>query len=240
MQCGECGAEHLSAREVPEKGYEWLKPYTYHQDEDEFQQELEPLEEEETVGEAPDTEAPSQGLPRLLVSPAVAHVYQASIQADGRLESNRHDGISVHLLVPHHTGFLFCPCCNRRDLRRDLFRPVRLGAPFLLQTAIPIVLRHLTRDGKSASSLPFDGRRLSSFTDSRQGTARFAAKMQLETERDFVRSLLYHSIADRERPTDHQELDERRQKIIELAQVGKEKPTSAVLAKVLAEERANN
>ena len=102
-----------------------------------------------------------------------------------------------------------------------------------MQTAIPIVLRHLTPDGKSASSLPFDGRRLSSFTDSRQGTARFAAKMQLETERDFVRSLLYHSIADRERPTDHQELDERRQKIVELEQVVKEKPTSAVLAKVL-------
>ena len=60
-----------------------------HQDEDEFQQELEPLEEEETEGEAPDTEAPSQGLPRLLVSPAVAHVYQASIQATDA--SNRTD-----------------------------------------------------------------------------------------------------------------------------------------------------
>jgi hypothetical protein len=62
--------------------------------------------------------------------------------------------------------------------------------------------------------------------------------MQLETERGFVRSLLYHSVADRARPTDRHELDEWRQKIIELEQVIKEKPSSVVLPKMLAEERA--
>ena len=41
------------------------------------------------------------------------------------------------------------------------------------------------------------------FTDSRQGTARFAAKLQLETERNFVRSVLYHTVADRARPVDN-------------------------------------
>lgn len=113
-------------------------------------------------------------------------------------------------------SLLSCPCCNARDQQGQLFRPVRLGAPFLLQTAIPILLRHLPPYPKNASALPFDGRRLISFTDSRQGTARFAAKMQLETERDFVRSLLYHSVADRARQTDQQELAERQQRIIEL------------------------
>jgi hypothetical protein len=107
-----------------------------------------------------------------------------------------------------------------------------------LQTAIPIVLRHLPPYGKNTSALPFEGRRLISFTDSRQGTARFAAKMQLETERDFVRSLLYHSVTDRARPTDHQELAERRQKILELQRIVKEKPSSVVLTKMLADERA--
>ena len=78
-----------------------------------------------------------------------------------------------------------------------------------------------------------------SFTDSRQGTARFAAKMQLETERDFVRSLLYHSVADRARPTDCHELDTLRHEIIKLEQAIKAKPSlEALLANTLAEKRA--
>jgi ATP-dependent helicase YprA (DUF1998 family) len=43
VQCGECGAEYLSAGEAHEKGQEWLRPQEYNLDEDEFQQELEPL-----------------------------------------------------------------------------------------------------------------------------------------------------------------------------------------------------
>ncbi|MGH8865271.1 MAG: DEAD/DEAH box helicase, partial [Burkholderiales bacterium] len=51
LQCGECGAEYLSAVEVFEQGGEWLKPRLHRQDEDEFQQELEPLDsDEETEG----------------------------------------------------------------------------------------------------------------------------------------------------------------------------------------------
>jgi len=107
---------------------------------------------------------------------------------------------------------------SRTGSAGHLFRPVRLGAPFLLQTAIPIVLRHLPPYGTGASALPFNGRRLLSFTDSRQGTARFAAKMQLETERDFVRSLLYHSVADRARPTDRHEQEDLRHEITKLEQ----------------------
>jgi hypothetical protein len=116
---------------------------------------------------------------------------------------------------------------------------VRLGAPFLLQTALPIVLRHLPPYRTGAAALPFGGRRLISFTDSRQGTARFAAKIQLETERDFVRSMLYHSVADRARPTDPHAREEVRHEIAQLEQAIKEKPSLAgLLTKTLAEKRA--
>ena len=52
VQCGECSAEHLSAVEVMEKGRRLAEAASIPQDEDEFQQELEPLEEEEAEGEA--------------------------------------------------------------------------------------------------------------------------------------------------------------------------------------------
>jgi hypothetical protein len=75
-----------------------------------------------------------------------------------------------------------------------------------LQTAIPILLRHLPPK-QTKEALPSDGRRILSFTDSRQGTARIAVKLQIENERDYVRSLLYHAIADRKRPANPKEIE---------------------------------
>lgn len=196
VRCNECNAEHLSVQEVSEQGVEWLRPRLYAQDEDEFQQELEPLEEEDIEDELPVAPEPGRGLLRLLVSSTAAQAYSVRLRDDGRINWTQNEGIEVHLLGPER-NMLSCPCCNTRDRQGKLFHPVRLGAPFLLQTAIPTLLRHLPSYSTSTAILPFDGRRLISFTDSRQGTARFATKIQLETERDFVRSLLYHSVADR-------------------------------------------
>jgi hypothetical protein len=56
-------------------------------------------------------------------------------------------------------------------------------------------------------SRPLDGRRLITFTDSRQGTARVAAKLQQESERDYVRSLLYHHLAAAAKPADPAEIN---------------------------------
>lgn len=196
VQCGDCGAEHLSVLESSQQGIDRLNPNDIPQDEDEFQQELELLEESDPE-EEPYAELFGPGLPGLLVPPP--HGNQVALLQDGRLDWQRQEGVDVHLLGPGDDDQFRCPCCHAPNRLGQLFRPVRLSAPFLLQTAIPVLLRHLppmtTRD-----ALPFDGRRLLSFTDSRQGTARIAIKLQIETERDYVRSLLYHAIADCARP----------------------------------------
>ena len=245
VQCGECGAEHLSGEEVFEKGAEWLKPCLHAQDEDEFQQELEPLDAEDMEGEEPAPEESRSALRRLLVGPGATCSNPVGLQSDSRLDWDQNEGIRVSLLGPGDDklgpggdDILHCPCCNARDRDGNLFRPVRLGAPFLLQTAIPILLRHLPRYSASITDLPFEGRRLISFTDSRQGTARFAAKMRLETERDFVRSLLYHSVADRARPVDNQNLHDLEQEIDNLEQIIKENPSlESALADTLSGKR---
>ena len=238
VQCGECGAEYLVGEEVPKEGDEWLEPCLQDQDEDEFQQELESVDVED-MDEEPEVEEPHNRLRRLLVGPAVDGANPVGLQSNGRLDWNRNEGIRVHLLGPGSGQVLHCPCCGARDGIRNLFRPLRLGAPFLLQTAIPILLRHLPRYSTRPTDLPFDGRRLISFTDSRQGTARFAAKIRLETERDFVRSLLYHSVADRARPPERKNLAELRQREDALKQAIEHSPSSASsLADMLAETRA--
>jgi DEAD/DEAH box helicase domain-containing protein len=104
------------------------------------------------------------------------------------------DGVS--LLCEEHNGTRACPHCSPAGRKGpELIRPLRFGAPFILGNAAPILLEGV-EPAKAATGekLPSAGRRLLSFTDSRQGTARMAAKLQIESERNFVRSFVYHQV----------------------------------------------
>ncbi|MFD2185097.1 DEAD/DEAH box helicase [Rhodoplanes azumiensis] len=106
------------------------------------------------------------------------------------------------LLYEDYTGPRACPHCTptgRKD--HDLIRPLRFGAPFILGNAAPILLEGVEPAKTDAEErLPAAGRRLLSFTDSRQGTARMAAKLETESERNFVRSFIYHQVQASMRP----------------------------------------
>lgn len=109
---------------------------------------------------------------------------------------------ALALLYEDHIGPRACPHCTptpRKD--RDLIRPLRFGAPFILGNAAPILLEGVEpAKADGGEKLPAAGRRLLSFTDSRQGTARMAAKLETESERNFVRSFIYHQVQASMRP----------------------------------------
>lgn len=201
-QCGECSQELLTAEETSEQGVEWLRPCLSKQDEDEFQLELEPPDRAEMAESEEDQEAdgePPPARPRFLILRREG-VATAWLNQDGRLNWSPGSGVAIALGIPEAGDHQGCPTCGAvEDVRRALFRPPRIGAPFLLQTAIPALLERMPPfDGRADDpARPLDGRRLISFTDSRQGTARIAAKLQQEAERNYVRSLLYHEIAAR-------------------------------------------
>jgi ATP-dependent helicase YprA (DUF1998 family) len=100
-----------------------------------------------------------------------------------------------------------CPACGARERDgSDLIRPIRFGAPFILGGATPVLLAdaaipEAAGDPAVVEALgaapPSEGRQLLSFTDSRQGTARLSAKLQIASERNFVRSIIYHAVQDR-------------------------------------------
>ncbi len=78
-----------------------------------------------------------------------------------------------------------------------MFRDTRRGGPFFLRGIIPLLLEYTPPLEAGARSVPSLGRRLITFTDSRQGTARFALDAQLDAERNFTRSVVYHQLAAR-------------------------------------------
>lgn len=76
-------------------------------------------------------------------------------------------------------------------------RKAYLGAPFYVANVVPTVLEFCPdpmpddSEGKSPEELPGRGRKLITFTDSRQGTARMAVRMQQEAERSRLRGLVF-------------------------------------------------
>ncbi len=86
-----------------------------------------------------------------------------------------------------------CPCCGSSISGRSLLRPARIGTPFTLSTVIGTLLEFCPQDPEP-SGKPFQGRKLISFTDSRQGTARIAVKLQQDSERNRIRGLVYHRL----------------------------------------------
>ncbi|TXR53684.1 DEAD/DEAH box helicase [Reinekea thalattae] len=80
------------------------------------------------------------------------------------------------------------------------FRRALLGAPFYTTNAIPTVLEYCPdavkekKDDPGPNMLPARGRRLITFTDSRQGTAKMSIKMQQEAERSKLRGLVFERL----------------------------------------------
>jgi DEAD/DEAH box helicase domain-containing protein len=122
-------------------------------------------------------------------------------KAGWRVADQLADG-GLALRYEEHHGPRVCPHCNPTGRKGpELIRPLRFGAPFILGNAAPILLEGVeSARAEAGDRLPSAGRRLLSFTDSRQGTARMAAKLQIESERNFVRSFVYHHVQASMRP----------------------------------------
>jgi DEAD/DEAH box helicase domain-containing protein len=112
----------------------------------------------------------------------------------GALPDNRDTGIKVQ--ISREAGTHACPNCHAAPLSNGSkpIWPFRFGAPFLIQNATPTMLEGVAPHEPRDEELPADGRRLLSFTDSRQSTARFAANIETIAERGFVRAWVYHAV----------------------------------------------
>ncbi|WP_020561144.1 DEAD/DEAH box helicase [Thiofilum flexile] len=230
VQCSECGSEYLAAAEEFSKGQEWLRPRQSLQSEDEFQQELEVLDDDET--EPTSTQHTTAQLKRLLTSSYLS-TRTISLSSTNQVNSTDNENFTVYLTDDNNE----CPFCyTKRELYdTPLCRSIRVGAPFMLGTAIPTLLEPLS-PMKGNEPRPLDGRRLITFTDSRQGTARFAAKLQQDSERDYVRSLIYHTLAFKGSENNSTSaIKKLKSEILELESLSK---NSSIIKNILSEKKS--
>ncbi|QCG89137.1 DEAD/DEAH box helicase [Azospirillum sp. TSH100] len=187
--CTDCGAPVVVAEEAEDYS---IRQCQSAEDLDEFAQDVDPPTTESDDGDGGD-DTPAVALARrLIIDPAHPDARHAWLdRKESRLLGREApDALPIGLRDDDE-----CPACGcRKDASSaPLFRSARFGAPFLLGNAVPQLLEASPPRGGDAH-LPFDGRQLITFTDSRQGTARFAAKLQQDAERNFVRSAIYHAV----------------------------------------------
>lgn len=84
-----------------------------------------------------------------------------------------------------------CYFCDTESKYRKVIRGVYLGAPFYMSAAAPILLNYCPKDEKHSDSLPYQGRQMITFSDSRQGTAKITMKIRQDSERRSLRHVIY-------------------------------------------------
>jgi hypothetical protein len=180
-KCADCGTPYLTATDDTDR----LRPRRLPPDIDEF------AATSDTEAEVPDPEADTAEAPpaahytRLIAGAARPGLATLTIDRHtGAFAERAGEGLAIHA-TSRRAEAGACPACEAEGQ----LRPFRFGAPFLIGNAAPVMLDGVTGQ---AANLPGEGRRLLSFTDSRQGTARFAANIETLSERGYVRSLLYH------------------------------------------------
>ncbi|MCL4704087.1 DEAD/DEAH box helicase [bacterium] len=197
INCTQCGTEYLTAQEVHfEDGRYYLLPRKLDFDIDEFQLHLDDQEADEALEEETHPSSKKPGPSQRLIAPMptdridVLALTTREILAGGQ-------GIRVNLIPPEPSSDkLRCHKCDTVEHKEGkIFRFARLGMPFFLGDILPTLLEFTLPPDDEKRKSPFEGRRLLSFTDSRQGSARIAARLQQDADRNYVRSLLYHHLA---------------------------------------------
>ena len=217
--CSDCGQEYLAMEEELRDGGRFLRPRATEHDRDDFQQEFDRLYDPEDEDPDEDQETtPQKGFPRLAAvstpeTEVRIHAHTGEIVEDGKF--------SLGVVVPDGPDArLTCFRCSRRERHvGENFWPARVGAPFFLSVAIPCLLSHISERADSLGNRPFGGHRVITFSDSRQGTARFAVKSQIDAERSHVRSVLYHQVAASRPTPDNARLKELQGELTALEQI---------------------
>jgi len=206
LHCSDCGAVYLDAHEednlrlVPTGGIP-VPPSEQDDLEDEDVTADQDGAEESAEADVLQHTTESQAGTRILLYAGEAKdgsdAPQSYCQETGVPGNLSESSVTVVTAPRNEDGKLQCVDCHRSDrIEYPVIRPLRLGGEFYLRVAIPTLLEHAPPE-ETGDFRPSAGRQLLTFSDSRQGTARFALATQLQSERNWLRSLVYHTLGSK-------------------------------------------
>jgi len=195
VSCRSCGEPFLDAVEESR--------ILRSRDEDEREDDYARDSEEESASSSDEETVPSAapGIERLIAVRPLPHARPLHVDPhNGAIADQPSEGF-VALSCHDREEPEVCPACQTLATEKQprILWPFRFGAPAILSNASPVLLESTepsTPDPNAKHSAPAEGRQLLSFTDSRQGTARFSAKLQNAAERNHVRALIYFAAQD--------------------------------------------
>ncbi|MCG7870975.1 MAG: DEAD/DEAH box helicase [Candidatus Thiodiazotropha lotti] len=212
VSCNECNSIHLLGKETDD-GY--IHGVSESDDVDDFARELDPPDEEEK--QDINVEGDSSFDDRVVITAIPSDLTrQEALDGEGQRVPIGSDSFPINIYLAPPNGGIRCPTCETKErARNSLFMRKILGAPFQLATTLPTLLE-FSPPKRDKFEHPWDGRRMITFTDSRQGTARTAANLQLDAERTFLRSQVYHTLLAEESGGESEEVKKAREKLHEV------------------------
>jgi ATP-dependent helicase YprA (DUF1998 family) len=232
--CQACGMETLAAEEVdtPTGTGRRLRTPTPEVRDDDFALELDLPDLGDDCAPEP-RPAPALHMARWILSHGAPRAVRLAVRRKTGeiLDSPATDAVMLSALDADFGAN--CPACGEASYARPIVRPFRVGAPFMLGAGVPIALGAVSPD-EAAFEKPFSGRRILSFTDARQGTARLSAKLQADAERAFLRAFVYHAVQSKLPGGSAQEIEAKRREIAAL-----EAADNPALADILARAHAD-
>lgn len=195
--CTECNEPHLLGRDKKGVLTQWTN-----QSNDEFSLQQESAEEGDDA--LPDVSEQRANYPEVFGSKIDEEHYfgHTTISQDELIGSTADEGYSLtHSLTKEQ---ICCECDYSGYSGGSPFRRAMLGAPFYIANVVPTMLEfcpdYEMEKGESVGtqSLPARGRRLITFTDSRQGTARLSVRMQQEAERSKLRGAIIEVLREKQ------------------------------------------
>lgn len=233
--CIDCNSPHLEAFQTQQGQLIQIPRESI--DEFSLQAEADSDEENEEDQESDNTTVTINELVNLAAKADEKLTYSFTLSLENKLLGETQNAITINIVVKvknkedgkenketcGHCGFV----TDGGD--RGVFRRCLLGTPFYVSNTVPTLLEFCL-DGKNPLESPGRGRRLITFTDSRQGTARIAVKIQQDSERNRLRGLVYEMVAKQlgnANDVEHIELEKKRDDCLEKAEKYKKIPEVA-------------
>lgn len=188
VRCDDCGTIFLKTEE---RDGVLLDPTASDEDE-EF--ELDTQNEAEESGPASIPKPPSFRSTILVSAKPYEETGTMLIDCETRTILEKPNGRFLSLIAFEPAAAdVYCPACRTTNVRGEtVMRRSIIGVNYTLSELLPTLLE-FGNDAEQPANLPYRGRRLISFTDSRQGTARLAANLQQSAERQLIRGFIYHT-----------------------------------------------